>query len=165
MNRCSFFPSSVKAFSNKQFVSRVCVVERLVRCLLDQRIPFIDYVCRNCTFALAHACSTHDLEEMFWGMLSPGEMARNHLKTVVKSIDAGETGKVGLRELITFMHTRQGGGKGIAGKTAETGLRRCVRLQSSLDCSEDCKHRTDHRSPQIMTKTFQARYVLALYEI
>lgn len=72
------------------------------------------------------ACSLHDLEEIFWGMLSPGEMARNHLKTVVKSIDPGETGKVGLRELVTFIHTRQGGGKGNAGKAAETGLRRCV---------------------------------------
>ena len=77
-----------------------------------------------------HARSTHDLEELFWGMLSPGEMARNHLKTVVKRIDPGETGKVGLRELVTFFHTRQGGGKGNAGKTAETGLRRCVRPQS-----------------------------------
>lgn len=68
--------------------------------------------------------STHDLEEMFWGMLLPGEFAREHLKAVVNSIDPGGTGKVGLRELVTFVRARQGGGAGNARKNAETALRR-----------------------------------------
>lgn len=72
--------------------------------------------------------STHDLVEIFWGMLSPGEMAKEHLEAVVKSIDPEGTGKVGLRELVTFVRSRQGGGAGNAGKAAEKGLRRCVTL-------------------------------------
>lgn len=70
--------------------------------------------------------STHDLEEIFWRMLSPGEMAREHLRAVVKSIDPGGTGEIGLREVVTFVRARQGGGACKAGKAAEIGLRRCV---------------------------------------
>lgn len=71
--------------------------------------------------------STRDLEEMLWGMLSPAEMAREHLRALVKSMDPGGTGKTGLRELVTFIRARQGGGgAGKAGKAAETGLKRCV---------------------------------------
>lgn len=68
-------------------------------------------------------CSTHDLEEMFWGMLAPGEMSHVHLKTLVKSMDPEGTGRVGLRELVTFVRARQGGGAtGSGAKKAETGL-------------------------------------------
>lgn len=70
-------------------------------------------------------CSTHDLEEMFWGMLSPGELSREHLKILIKSMDPGATGKVGLRELMTFVKARQGsGGVGNDSKKAESGLLR-----------------------------------------
>lgn len=62
---------------------------------------------------------------MFWGMLLPGEMAREHVNAVVKSMDPGATGKVGLRELVTFVRARQGGGGSNAGRAAETALRRC----------------------------------------
>lgn len=69
--------------------------------------------------------STHDLEDMFWGMLSPGEMAREHLKALVRSMDPGGTGKIGLRELVTYVRSRQGtGGAGQAGRAAETSLKR-----------------------------------------
>eukprot|EP00903_Cladosiphon_okamuranus_P007182 g6974.t1 len=71
--------------------------------------------------------STRDLEEMFWGMLSPAEMAREHLRALVKSMDPGGTGKIGLRELVTFIRARQGdGGAGKAGKAAEVGLKRAL---------------------------------------
>ncbi|CAM9603690.1 unnamed protein product [Ectocarpus sp. 12 AP-2014] len=71
--------------------------------------------------------STHELEEVFWGMLSPGEMAREHLRALVKSMDPGGTGKIGLRELVTFVSARQGGGgAGRAAKAAETGLKRAL---------------------------------------
>lgn len=64
---------------------------------------------------------------MFWGMLSPAEMAREHLRALVKSMDPGGTGKIGLRELVTFVRARQGGGgAGKAGKAAEIGLKRRV---------------------------------------
>lgn len=60
-------------------------------------------------------------------MLSPGEMAREHLRALVKSMDPGATGKIGLRELVTFVSARQGGGgAGKATKAAETGLKRCA---------------------------------------
>lgn len=60
-------------------------------------------------------------------MLSPGEMSREHLRALVKSMDPGATGKVGLRELVTFVSARQGGGgAGKAAKAAETGLKRCA---------------------------------------
>lgn len=69
--------------------------------------------------------STHDLEEMLRGLLLPGELAREHIKALVKSMDPGQTGLVGLRELVTFVRARQGGGSAInAGKTAEAALRR-----------------------------------------
>lgn len=72
-----------------------------------------------------NACSTHELEEMLWGMLSPPEMAREHLRALVKSMDPGGTGKIGLRELVTFIRARQGrGGAGKAGKAVEIGLKR-----------------------------------------
>lgn len=64
---------------------------------------------------------------MFWGMLSPAEMAREHLRALVKSMDPGGTGKIGLRELVTFIRARQGGGgAGKAGIAAEIGLKRSV---------------------------------------
>ncbi len=58
-------------------------------------------------------------------MLSPAEMAREHLKAVVKSMDPGRTGKIGLRELVTFVRARQGGGGATkAAKAAEMDLKR-----------------------------------------
>lgn len=54
-------------------------------------------------------------------------MAREHLRALVKSMDPGATGKIGLRELVTFVSARQGGGGAAkAGKAAETGLKRCA---------------------------------------
>lgn len=71
---------------------------------------------------------------MFWGMLSPGEMAREHLKALVKSMDPGGTGKIGLRELVTYVRSRQGsGGAGQAGKAAETSLKRFFARMKSIN--------------------------------
>lgn len=86
----------------------------------------------NYVFACTEYGSTHELEEMFRGMLSPGEMTRGQLRALVKSMDPGATGIVGLQELVTFGRARQGGGgKGKARKAAEMSLKRCARPRSS----------------------------------
>lgn len=58
-------------------------------------------------------------------MLSPGELSQEHIKRVVKSMDPERTGKVGLRELVTFVRARQGAAAAESTmKKAETCLRR-----------------------------------------
>lgn len=73
----------------------------------------------------AFGVSIKELEEMLWSMMSPGELRRDHLKIIVKSMDPEDTGKVGLKELVAFVRARQGtSGSGTAAKQAETGLLR-----------------------------------------
>lgn len=84
---------------------------------------------QNHTFLSCGFLSTLDAEEMFLGMILPGELSREHLRVVVGSMDPEATGKIGLRELVTFVRARQGWRPGKkAGKAAEDGLRRWVTL-------------------------------------
>lgn len=89
-------------------------------------------------------------------MLSRGELAREHVKIIVKSIDAGGTGKVGLRELVTFVRARQGSGVGKVGKAAETQLRRCV---------HNLSHRSNlEQSTTAGASSLQSQYINGYHE-
>lgn len=75
--------------------------------------------------SLAGLPSTQDLEEALWAMLSPGELSREHLRAVIEGMDPQRTGKVGLREVVTFVRARQGRVAGRdAARRAEAGLLR-----------------------------------------